>query len=138
MKSKLLKLIPKGAPKKQVQIFWGKRFIGNIYEQLSRELKRNGWTHSNRTWGVGKPSVAGFYCAYSAQRRANSCTAKPHAPRKPRPDSPLWIQITHYLQDDYSPNTDTLATEHPDIPHPGFSRNHLLHSLCDAAQGIRS
>jgi|SRR5450759_3511007 len=31
-----------------------------------------------------------------------------------------------------------LATEHPDIPHPGFSRNHLHCSLCDAAQGVRS
>ncbi len=94
------------------------RELGRSAGTLSRELKRNGWVRQKLPRGVGRPAIAGGYRADVAQRRATACTVKPHVLRKVRPGTVLWQQVTHYLQEGYSPEqiAGTLSAVHPDTP----------------------
>lgn len=94
------------------------RELGRSAGTLSRELKRNGWIRPKLPRGVGRPAIAGGYRADVAQRRATACTFKPHTLRKVRPEAVLWNQVTHYLQEGYSPEqiAGTLSAVHPDTP----------------------
>lgn len=94
------------------------RELGRSAGTLSRELKRNGWTCPKLPRSVGRPLVSGGYRADVAQRRAHACAVEPRVPRKLRPDTALWGQVTRYLQGGYSPEqiAGTLAAVHPDTP----------------------
>lgn len=44
---------------------------------VSREHRRNGWSHPKTSRGPGRPAVAGGYRAEAAHKRAQGCTIKP-------------------------------------------------------------
>ena len=85
---------------------------------LSRELRRNRWTHAKTPRNRGRPSASGGYRAESAHQRAHTCTVKPRVEQRLRPGTALWDHVTGYLKAGYSPEqvAGTLVTVHPDTP----------------------
>ena len=85
---------------------------------VSRELRRNGWSHPKTPRGSGRPAVAGGYRFDAAHKRAQGCTVKPRVERRLRPGTTLWYSVMQYLKGGYSPEqvAGTLALVHPDTP----------------------
>jgi len=92
-----------------------------LHRQVStilRELRRNGWTRPPTTHPLGRPLLAGGYCAARAQQRALVCATSPRVPRRLQPGSALWDCVMFFLQLRYSPEqiAGILRIVHPNSP----------------------
>ena len=104
---------------------------------LSRELRRNGWTHPTTRRGPRRPPLADGYRAAAAPTRAQACTVTPRVVRRLRPDTALWDQVTHYLKAGYSPEqiAGTLAVVHPNTPSLQVSHETLYTAIYAMPRG---
>ncbi len=72
---------------------------------VSRELRRNGWRRSARSYSAlaGRPRPPHGYQADRAQQRAEAKAALPRVPRRLVPGTPLWEMVVDNLRAGLSP-----------------------------------
>lgn len=104
---------------------------------VTRELRRNGYQCLQDVGPMGRPRIAGGYDAHRAGVRSRRVRRAARPVRKLHPQSVLWAQVRHLLEQKWSPQqiAATLQREHPGQPAMQVSHETIYTAIYAAPRG---